>query len=447
MPIPEGVPGVRKLGPMPTGSALLVTGTKNALATLTTTIVVTDPAPSTWGSAVALVPGVPTPEYQPQRLDFGELMAREARHARVTIISPNDTTLGAAWTDQSHAPEVLTPRFTIDQITSYTHGWKSVGNILGHVREVDQTTVNQPIQVREGQEVTIDVTFEAGLDENDRYFNTLQIAGLPWRLSIPAQANVTLLGDTGAVLVDVRGGFQALKGQQVSLNATVTRIGRAATVTISGDYLPQGVTMSDVTTTLGDGEQRDIILQFNVAQDAPAIREFQASLGVALQNRSRQVGIGISVYDPILYSTVKIDAGSLRGDMEVTLKADGSWTWHVSLSEHSALIGKNYIVEFGLAMPAEVGQLGLYRIEPGTIAATLIPGDSNKTIDQAGSHASIRDHFFEIVDAGVYFEADVSDNVLPLIAAIGTMFAAGVGVVAAFQDLFADSKAPPTPAP
>jgi len=75
----------------------------------------------------------------------------------VTLIAPDDTNVSAGWVDQGKAEGSLTTRFTVDKITSYTSGWKGIGKLLGHVREVDQATVDGPISVREGQEIVIDV--------------------------------------------------------------------------------------------------------------------------------------------------------------------------------------------------------------------------------------------------------------------------------------------------
>jgi hypothetical protein len=427
MPRPKAAIGVSKRRTSG-GSALTVVGTRNALATLTTTVMVTDPTPASWGSMAALAPNFFSPDFQPHRLDFGELKAVERRSVRVTLICPNDTTLGVAWADQSKSEGELTPRFMVDNITTYSSGWKSLGTILGHVRDIDKTTNTNRIDVREGQEVSIDVSFQSGQDENDRFLNTLRIGDALWQISIPSQADVTLLGDTGAVFVDVHGGLQALKGHATSLDVTLIRIGPPTDVTISADYIPQGVTMSDVTFRMNQNEQRNITLSFNVAQDAPAIRNFQASLGVTSQAGLREVGIGISIYDPILFSKVDVHDGSLTGTMEVTLTSDGAWTWHVELFEHGAFVGEEFMVEFGL-----------YRIEHGSLAAKAIPGESHKTIDQSSMHPDIRDHFFELVDAGVYFESGAADNVFPLAGSLAALFFAvpsAIGAISAFADLF-----------
>lgn len=439
LPRPEATIGASKRRAT-AGSMLSVTGTRNALATLTTIVVVTDPAPKSWGSAVALSPDVIAPDFQPRRLDFGELKVQEERTARVTLISPNDTTLGVAWADQSRAEGELTSRFTVVGITTYSSGWKSLGKVLGHVREVDQTTAADHIDVREGQEVSIDVRFASGADETGRFSNSLQIGGTSWKVAIPAQANVTLLGDAGTVLVDVGGGLQALKGHGASLDVRLTRIGPLTDVTISADYLPQGVAMSDVTLQMSPNEQRNVTLHFDVAQNAPTTRDFQGSLGITSQAVFRELGIGISIYNPILISTVNVNAGSMTGSMEVTLTSDGAWTWHAELEEHGAFVGEDFSVEFGLVVPGDAGNLGLYRIVQDSLAAKAVPGKSQKTIDQTGVHPDIHDHFFELVDAGVYFEADVADNVFPLAAALASLFAAvpvAVGAVSAFADLFA----------
>ncbi|MBC8725719.1 hypothetical protein F6X37_30450 [Paraburkholderia sp. 31.1] len=448
--LPRAEHGARTRGNVPMASSLVVTGSKSAVATLTTTTVVTDPKPSTWGAVMGVAQGTFTPEYQPQRIDFGELMPEEKRSARITLTSPNDTTLNVVWADQSHAPEnLLLPRFTVDRLTTYTHVWKNFGNKFAVVREVDQTTTEGSIDIREGQDITIDVSFASGPDENDRFNNTLQVAGpsAPWTVRIPAQALVTLLGDTGSVVVTVDGGFEALKGQQVNANATLIRIGgpaEAMDVTISGDFLPNGVTMTNVTTTLGQGEERTIPLQFNVAQNAPPMRGFEALLGVSWQTGSRELGIGISVYDPLLYSKADINAGSMTGTIEVTIKSDGSWSWHVSMQEHGKLVGENYIIAFGLVVPGDEGNLGLYKTTRGALAAVLLPGDSSRTVDEAGSHPDILEHFFELVDAGVYFEADTQDNPLPLLAFIvGALFTAGA--VGFIKDLAAPVDSPVQP--
>jgi hypothetical protein len=436
LPRPEATIGISKRRAT-TGSALSVTGTRNALATLTTTVVITDPTPSNWGSAVALSPGVITPDFQPRRLDFGELKVQEERTARVTLICPNDTTLGVAWADQSKAEGELTPRFTVVGITTYSSGWKSLGKVLGHVREVDQTTAADHIDVREGQEVSIDVRFASGSDETGRFSNTLQIGGGPWQVAVPAQVNVTLLGDAGTVLVDVHGSLQALKGHGASLDLTLTRIGQPTDVLISADYLPQGVAMNDVSLQISPDEQRNVTLHFDVAQNAPTIRDFQASLGIASQAVLRELGIGISIYNPILISTVNVKAGSMTGSMEVTLTSDGAWTWHAELEEHGAFVGEAYTVDFGLIVPGDAGNLGLYRIDQHNLAAKALPGESQKTIDQSGVHPDIRDHFFELVDAGVYFEADVADNAFPILVALDSLFISAPAAVVTFKDLFA----------
>ena len=365
----------------------------------------------------------------------------------MTVIAPNDTTVGAGWSDQGKPEGELSARYSIDRITSFTSGWTGFGKIIGHTRDVDQTTVNGTLAVREGQEITIDVSFQSGPDETGQFPNALVVAGLPWTVHIPTRANVTLLGDSGSVIIDVHGGFQALQGQTATVVATLTRIGSPTTVTVGGAYLPQGVTMTDASVALGNGEQRDVSLEFIVAQDAPAVRGFGSALSVSWAAGSRTFDLAIGIYEPILYTKFNLNADWVRGDMEVTIKSDGSWTWHVTLTEHAALVGDNYVVEFGLAVPGDAasGNLGLYRIEPGVIAATLIPGDSTKFIDQGGNHPDILEHFPELVDAGVYAELDTSSNVFPLIATVAAMFTASVGLISAIKDLFADPATAATP--
>jgi len=54
-PIADPQPGVHKAAPIATNSSLIVTGRRPAIATMTNTVVVIDPEPRSWGSAVGPV--------------------------------------------------------------------------------------------------------------------------------------------------------------------------------------------------------------------------------------------------------------------------------------------------------------------------------------------------------------------------------------------------------
>jgi hypothetical protein len=411
----------------------------NTLVTSITKLVNLDPSPPPGGWS-QFAPDIFNPEYHPHSLNLGELKVGEARTAVVTIVAPLDDEVDAAIEDTSHVPGSLTPRFSLARLTSYKGEWITAGKLGARVSVVDQDTrpnglSGGSLRVHEGQEFTITVLFTPGEDDNGVFPTTLSVSGNRWHLKIPVTANVTLLGDTGAVLVDVHdGSFRTLKGQDVDVSMTLINIGGARTATLSWGWLPTGVSMDDLTIALGSNEQKDAVVHLKVSADAPEAREVASSLNLEYSGLTRQVGLTGSIYDPLLYFEMAINVKSVDGSMEVTVKSDGSWTWHVSLNDHATIIGDSYLVAFGMLTPGLHGGPPeiLYRMEQGNLGSATFGPDSSKTIDESGSHPFIRDNFFAISDAGISGYVTISDNPVPFTVALASILVGGaVGVALA----------------
>ncbi len=382
-----------------------------------------------------LAPDLFNPEYHPHGLNMGEMKLGESRTAVVTIVAPSDEEVSAS-VKASYVLGSFTPRFIVSRLTSYKDEWITMGNMGASVSAVDQDIQSRQasgsLRVHEGQEFCIAVTFEPGGDDNGIFTTTLSVVGIGWHLKIPITAIVTLLGDTGAVLVNVHGSsFRTLRGQDVDIPMTLINIGDPRTATLSWGLLPVGVSMDDVTIPLARNEQKDIVVHLKVRSDAPDARGVDSSLNLEYSGLTRQVNLIGSIYDTLLYHQSSFHVKTVTGNMEVSVKSDGTWTWHVSLNDHAAVIGDFYAVAFGFGDPGG-GPGFYYKLETGKLGSAIFPPDSSKTIDESGPNPFIRDNFFELVDEGIYTYVKIADDFIPLTVAIAALIPAGlVGVLLA----------------
>jgi hypothetical protein len=142
-----------------------------------------------YGNPITTDPGPNGATWSPTSVDLGTLEAGDTRTAKVTLISPTNTTVNTSLSTDATC--------RVERITSYKTKWVQVGSgplaSWESVEVVDQSaTGNAAVAVQAQQRVEVEIR-ATGLD-NGVHAGILAVFGATWRVKVPVQ--VTVYGST-----------------------------------------------------------------------------------------------------------------------------------------------------------------------------------------------------------------------------------------------------------
>jgi hypothetical protein len=197
----------------------------------------------------------------------------------------------------------------------------------------------------------------------------------------------------------------------------------ANTVVLSGQQLPDGLSMAPVTVSLQPGQTEHVTLHVTASDSATVGQSLPLIVGVQTIYSDATVNSSVAFTANVFsrygtefdanYSLVT-DANGTTGNVHchatVIFKPDGSWTWHAHLEDKNVLLGDNFDVFFG---SKPVTATSLYQDHTDSIGSVLTGGNS---LDfELGGILSPDTTYADAAEAGVFMGGVSYTNAGPLI--------------------------------
>ncbi len=369
-------------------------------------------------------PVFPPPQATPSVLDFGELGVGQQKTLTFSLVVPDDTTVIATspLNLQSSGGIGITQLQTLKWTDMY--GYNPVTGLLTRGMVPDQTTPGTPIQAKAGETLVVTVQIAAAQDVGPMSLSVI-VYGDTWSVTVPVTANVTLLGPDAPVLVNPDGvtvNTAQSEGRDIGLTL-VNFEGRPNTVVLSGQQLPDGLSMAPLTVSLQPGQTEHVTLHVTASDSAAVGQGLPMTVGVqtiypdATVNSS--VAFTVNVFsrygtefdaDYGLVTDASGSTGNVHCQATVIFKPDGSWTWHAHLEDKNFFVGDNFEIYFG-SVP--VTATSLFEDHTDSIGSVLAGGNSSD-FDLSGI-LSANTTYAEAAAAGVFMGGVSNTNFGPLI--------------------------------